>query len=143
MSDREQSIPDPAPEAEWQVWYQDMFDRECPRRVETSGRGLVKGLTELWTRHLRETVRPDGKKGFSRFNLWWTPRSVDIVGNWEGAVRLRGWISGQGNRSLLNKVVAVHAHLIVAGQSSEPILETAVAAADRRDFEARLVRLMP
>ena len=144
MNDRRQSTADPAPEAEWQVWYEDMFDREAPRSVEASGRGLVKGLVELWTRHLRETVRPDGKKGFSRFNLWWTPRSVDIVGDWEGAVRLRGWVfgtQGKDNRSLLNRVAAVHAHLIVAGQSSQAILETAVAAQDLQDFEARLVRL--
>ena len=56
------SPPDPAPEAEWQVWYQDTFDRECPPSVDVRGRGLVSGLTELWARHLFETVRPGGDR---------------------------------------------------------------------------------
>jgi hypothetical protein len=151
MIGRRQTIPDPDPEAEWQVWYQDMFDRECPRSVEVSGRGLVKGLVELWARHLGETIRPNGSEGFSRFNLWCAPRSVKIAGNREGAVRLREWVFSeghvqgstlcQGGRQLLDRIAAVHAHLIVAGQSSEPILEAAAAAQDRRDFESRLARL--
>lgn len=147
MTRRQQIVPDPDPEAEWQVWYQDMFDRECPRSVEASGRGLVEGLVELWTRHLGETIRPDGSQGFSRFNLWCAPRSVHIVGNREGAVRLRGWVFGQGHvrkgdRHLLDRVAVMHANLVVTGQSSEPILEAAAAAQDRQDFESRLTRLV-
>jgi hypothetical protein len=151
VGDRDQSSRLPAPELKWQIWYQDTFDRECPRSVEASGCGLVTGLVELWTRYLGETVRPDGSKGFSQFDLWYVSNSVKVVGKWEGAVRLRGWAFGRGrvqrgtigrgNRHLLNKVATVHAHLIAIGQSSELILETAVAAVDRRDFEARLVRL--
>ena len=151
MIRRQQTIPDPEPEAEWQVWYQDTFDRECPRSVEASGRGLVEGLVELWARHLGETVRPDGSEGFSRFNLWCAPRSVQIVGSREGAVRLRGWVFGKGRIQggplrkgedrLLDRIAVVHAHLIVTGQSSEPILEAASAAQDRRDFESQLASL--
>jgi len=136
-------------EAEWQVWYQDMFDRECPRSVEVSGRGLVKGLVELWARHLGETVRPDGSEGFARFNLWCAPRSVRIVGSLEGAARLRGWVFGvregpvqKGDKRLLTKIAIAHAHLIADGQSSEPILEAAAAAMNRREFEKRLASLM-
>ena len=77
-----------ASEAEWEVWYQDTFDRECPRQVEVAGRGLVEGLIQLWARHLFETVQADGQRGFSRFNLWWKQerRSVVVVGEWEGEV---------------------------------------------------------
>jgi hypothetical protein len=148
MGDREQSTPEMAPEAEWQVWYQDVFDRESPRSVEASGRGLVKGLVELWARYLGETVRPNGSEGFARFNLWCAPRSVKIVGNREGAARLRGWVFGirggsirKGDKRLLNRIAVAHAHLIVDGQSGEPILEAAAAAVDRRDFENRLASL--
>jgi hypothetical protein len=148
MDDREQLTPNIAPQAEWQVWYEDMFDRETPRQVEASGRGLAKGLIELWARYLGETIRPNGSEGFSRFNLWCTPRSVEIIGNREGAVRLRGWVFGiqegsvrKRNRRLLNRIAVAHTRLILAGQSSEPILEAAAAAVDRRDFEGRLASL--
>ena len=56
---------DPAPRAAWELWYQDLFDRECPRQVEVRGQGLVQGLAELWARHLFETVQVDGQKGLS------------------------------------------------------------------------------
>jgi len=71
---------DPDPEAEWQVWYRDTFDRECPPSVDVSGFGLAKGLTELWARHLFEAVGVDGKGGFSRFHLWWKQegKTIDV-----------------------------------------------------------------
>jgi hypothetical protein len=146
----EPSPANPAPEAEWEVWYRDTFDRECPPSVDVSGRGLVRGLMELWARHLFETVRPGGGRGFSRFHLRWKPmRSVEIEGDWEGATRLREWVFGskahsrkgyveEGDTGLLEAVSVAHAHLILADRSCEPILATAAAAADRRDFEARL-----
>jgi hypothetical protein len=81
---------DLAPEAEREVWYQDTFDRECPPSVDVRGRGLVEGLTELWARHLFETVRPSGGEGFSRFHLRWKPgRFVRIEGDQAGATRLQ------------------------------------------------------
>jgi hypothetical protein len=145
---------DPAPEAEWQVWYQDTFDRECPRQVEVAGRGLAKGLIELWARHLFEKVRTDGKKGFSRFNLWWKQKgqSIEVVGEWEGATRVRAWVFGEKQRSykgyvqegdekLLSKVAATHAALALACQTSEIILAAARIAINRKDFEARLLDL--
>ncbi len=144
--------PDPAPDAEWQVWYEDTFDRECPRRVDVSGRGLVRGLAELWARHLCETVTVQGSRGFSRFNLWWTGGGIDIAGNWEGATRLRRWVFGakkhirsgyvaEADADLLAQLAITHAHLILAGQSCAPILEAAAAAADRQDFQRRLADL--
>lgn len=145
-------LPDPAPDAEWQVWYEDTFDRECPRSIDTSGRGLAGGLMELWARHLCGTVQANGSRGFSRFNLWWASRSIEIAGNWEGAVRLRKWVFGahargrrgdveRGDTRLLSKIAVVHAHLVLAGLSCEPILQAAAAALDRRDFERRLADL--
>ena len=129
---------DPAREASWQVWYQDMFDRECPRQVEVSGQGLTPGLMELWARHLFETVGADGKEGFNRFDLWWEQekKSVNIVGSWKGMVRLREWIFGgkrqarkgyvgDGDVDLLTLIARMYAYLIAVGQSSEKILTTA------------------
>ena len=153
MSDRDATLTDPAPDAEWQVWYQDTFDRECPRQVEVSGRGLVRGLTALWERHLAETVRPDGSEGFSRFNLWSAGTSVKISGDRAGALRLRGWVLGRRGRTrrsrisigggrLLRQVAMVHAHLVRAGKDSAPILALAASAADRRAFETQLMALL-
>ena len=145
---------DPDPEAEWQVWYQDTFDRECPRQIEVVGRGLAAGLTELWARHLFETVRTDGQKGFSRFNLWWKQerKSLEVAGEWGGMIRLREWVFGdkrrlyrrrveEGDAGLLMKVAAVHGCLILAGQTSDRILAAAEDSVNREDFEKQLLSL--
>jgi hypothetical protein len=145
---------DLASEAEWQVWYQDTFDRESPRQVEAAGRGLVKGLIKLWARHLFETVQASGQKGFSRFNLWWEQKgqSIEVVGEWEGATRLRAWVFGdkqrsykgyvqEGDEKLLIKIAATHAALALTGQTSEAILAAARTTVNRKDFEAQLLNL--
>lgn len=141
---------DPAPDAEWQVWYRDAFDLECPPSVDVSGRGLAQGLMELWARYLFETVRPGGGKGFSRFHLWWQgERSVDIKGSWEGLTRLREWVFGAqahtrkgyvkaGDARLLRQISRVHAQLVLVGGSCEPILAAAAEADGRQDFTRRL-----
>lgn len=145
----EQPLSDPAPEAEWEVWYRDTFDRECPPSVDVSGRGLAKGLMELWARHLFETVRPGGRRGFSRFHLRWEGNWTEIDGGWEGATRLREWVFGakqhsrkgyvgEGDARLLEKIAITHANLISANQTCEQILAAAGAARDRQDFEIRL-----
>jgi hypothetical protein len=147
-------LVDSDPDAEWEVWYQDTFDRECPRQVEVSGRGLAAGLAELWARHLFETVRADGGKGFSRFNLWWKQerKSVEVVGEWGGMVRLRAWIFGgkrrlskgyveEAEKRLLMRLATVHSYLILAGQTSERILGAAQDAVNREDFERQLLSL--
>jgi hypothetical protein len=144
---------DPAPETEWQVWYRDTFDLECPPSVDVSGCGLVSGLMELWARYLFETVLPNGGTGFSRFYLWWDGgRAIGIEGSWQGATRLRRWVFGdkkhsqkgyvkEGDTRLLKKIAATHTRLVLADQSDDKILAAAASAADRRDFEARLRNL--
>ena len=144
---------DPAPEQEWEVWYRDMFDRECPPSVEVSGRGLVGGLIELWARYLLETVRPEGQLGFSRFHLRReNAPGIQIDGDITGALRLRGWIaedgikSGrrhveQGDRTLLTRVAVAHAQLALAGRSGAEILAAAAGEADRDEFERQLADL--
>jgi hypothetical protein len=144
------AVVDPAPQAEWEVWYRDTFDRECPPSIDARGQGLVQGLKELWARHLFETVRPGGGRGFSRFHLLWKPaRAVAIEGDWQGATRLRGWIFGgkqhsrrgyvaEGDARLLSQVVEAHAALLLAERSGAEILAAAAEARDRRDFEQRL-----
>lgn len=134
-------LVDPDPGAEWEVWYQDIFDRECPRQIEVAGRGLAAGLTELWARHLSETVQANGQKGFSRFNLWWKQekKSVEVAGAWVGMVRLREW--GSGDKELLMRIAALHGCLILAGQTSEGILAAAEASERREEFERRLLRM--
>ncbi|MBN1997877.1 hypothetical protein JW935_10020 [candidate division KSB1 bacterium] len=144
-------VSNPAPDMQWELWYQDVFDRECPRRVEVIGRGLMLGLTELWARHLFETVQADGEKGFSRFNLWCTKeeKSIKVTGTWGGMVRLRKWIFGdkrnvyknfieEGDEGLLVKIARVHSLLVLAGQTSEGILKAAENCTSCEDFEAQL-----
>ena len=143
---------DPAPEAGWQVWYRDLFDRECPPRVEASGYGLVRGLMELWARHLFETVRPDGSEGFSRFNLWWERGQVLIEGDVQGAARVREWVFGRAPRAnggyaaagdawLLHQIALAHAHLVVAGGSCEEILLAAARSAGREEFQTYVAQV--
>ena len=145
----------PEAEATWKLWYQDMFDRECPRKVEVHGQGLVQGLAELWARHLFETVQADGQKGFSRFNLWWQQKneSIEITGAWEGMVRLRQWVFDSqrtasrgylddGDRELLMEIALAHSYLIMAGQSSEPILSAALNFTRREVFQEELLNLI-
>lgn len=131
-------------EAIWQIWYEDTFDRETLRQIETSGQGLTAGLVELWSRHLQETVQAGGEKGFSRFNLWWKQerKSVEVVGEWSGQVRLREWIyGGAGDKKLLQRVAAAHTILIRNGKTSETILAAAETTANRQDFAALLRHL--
>jgi hypothetical protein len=131
-----------------------MFDRECPRKVEVRGQGLVQGLVELWARHLFETVQVDGQKGFSRFNLWWQQpqKSIEIKGDRQGMVRLRRWVFGNkrtashgylddGDRELLMEIALAHSYLVMAGQSSEAILEAAQDCTRREDFQDQLIIL--
>ncbi|HEV3004762.1 MAG TPA: hypothetical protein VGX78_09885, partial [Pirellulales bacterium] len=143
---------DPARDSDWEVWYRDNFDRECPATREVTGRGLVRGLVELWARHLFETVRADGQEGFSDFHLWCDNRRTSIAGPWEGAVRLRRWVFGakehsekgyvaEADANLLETIAAAHAKLHEARQSSEPLLAAARASAERDEFERRLAEL--
>jgi hypothetical protein len=144
----------PASEATWELWYQDLFDRECPRKVEMSGTGLVQGLAETWARHLFETVQADGQKGFSHFNLWWLQKqkSIEIIGNWEGMVRLRRWVFGSqrtanrdylgdGDQALLMEIALAHCYMLLSGKSSEAILKLAQKCANRDDFLKQLADL--
>jgi len=139
-------------EAMWEVWYRDTFDRECPLSVDASGRGLTKGLMELWARFLFETVRPNGSRGFSSFHLRWKELYIDIGGDRVGATRLREWVFGAkkrtavgyvdaGDAALLSEIARIHAALLPGDGSSEQILAAAAASANRMDFEARLSAL--
>ena len=136
-------------DAEWEIWYQDTFDRECPRQVEIIGQGLVEGLIGLWTRHLYETVQANGQRGFSRFNLWWKQesKSIEVVGEWEGVVRLRGWVyedkqqKNKRHTALLKRIAIAHKDQILNGQTSEKILATAKAIETREKFEEWLLSL--
>ncbi|MBD3308400.1 hypothetical protein GF339_18350 [candidate division KSB3 bacterium] len=138
------TISDPAPEATWDLWYHDSFDAACPRRIEVSGKGLLTGLTELWSRYLRETVQSNGREGFSRFNLWWQQerRSITIVGDLTGAVHLKTWVfsTPKGNRGLLHAIALAHCHLILAGRTSAPLLDAASLAADEQEFQFHMLQ---
>jgi hypothetical protein len=121
---------------EWKLWHEDLFDRECPPNVETSGHGLVEGLTELWRRYLSASIGAGGERGLSRFHLSWEGGSATVSGDRKGAARLRGWVGDEP--ALLEKTALAHAELLLAGRTSEEILAAAAASADRGEFGARL-----
>lgn len=149
------------PEARWQLWVEDTFDRETPRQVEVSGQGLAAGLIELWTHHLFGGISDGGHATFTRYNLWWRRRSISIEIAPEPLPlrRLRRWLLGDtkqgrasavatGDRDLQAHVAAVHGALIIAGATrpstagTRPILEAAAATRDGDDFRSRLVGLI-
>lgn len=138
-------------DAEWEFWHRDTFDRKSPPRVDVKGRGLAKGLTELWARYLFESIGLEGRGSFSNFHLWWKQgqKCIDITGDWAGATRLRRWVFGtkqrsdrgyveEGNAHLLKMIAATHAKLILSNQSGEGILAATREADDRQEFERRL-----
>jgi hypothetical protein len=144
---------DPYPTEEWEIWYVDAFDRDAPPSIDVRGRGLVKGLAELWARHLFETVTAKGQQGFSSFQLHWERGKITITGDRKGAKRLRHWLFGkketayqgyvaEANSSLLTAIAYVHARLVQREQSAEEVLVLAVIAKDRKDFEDRLYTLI-
>ncbi|MFT7643422.1 MAG: hypothetical protein ACI9G1_005187 [Pirellulaceae bacterium] len=142
-------------EVEWEVWYRDTFDRECPPKVDVSGVGMVKGLKELWARHLFETVTVDGILGFSRFHLRCDGqpsdgqpnevRCVMIDGDLVGASKLRGWMFGDkeisskgyvgaADSELLTRVAEMHADLVLADRSSSELLQLASRCSNGQEF---------
>lgn len=139
---------------EWEIWYLDMFDRECPPSIEVQGKGLVRGLMELWARYLLETVRPEGWLGFSRFYLRRLDApSVEIKGELSGAQRLREWIAGnnlksgrilmeRGELRLLRQIAIAHVALLQVGRDASEILSAATEAADHTTFERQLHKLL-
>lgn len=70
----------------WQLQYEDTFDREAPPALDAAGGDIIDGLRELWARHLFESVRPDGERGFARFSLFWAEKekTVAVSGEWRG-----------------------------------------------------------
>ena len=131
----------------WQVWYQDNFDRETPRRVEAAGEGLEYGIFELWRRHFSETILANGGRGFACFNLWWAEAgcSVEVVGDWEAQGQLRKWLLDHGwkeeesfgkelDGDLLRMIASRHAALVRRGETSERLLEKVLEVESKAEF---------
>jgi hypothetical protein len=144
---------DPDPAADWEVWYRDTFDRECPPQVDVQGQGLAHGLMELWARYLFEEIGVGGRGGFSSFHFRWRNNRINIAGSWQGATRLREWVFGtqehsskgyiqEGDAELLRRIACTHAHGIQTDPFARAILTAADSAADRERFEAELLVLV-
>ena len=131
----------------WELWYRDLFDRECPPQCEAKGVGLVEGLKKLWERRLCE-----GATGLASFHLQCGPRRIDIAGDGSGgaAAQLRRWTfpaHGDADRDaaaddeVLEKVAATHAVLVRRGSNAQPIFQAAAEATSREQFLTRLANL--
>ena len=141
--------PDAALDVDWEIWYDDLFDRECPTTVVESGSGLAQGLAKLWLRYLKETLGAGGIKGFARFGLRCQGKSIEMTEtNLKRAANLRDWVVGKSSGGkevdydLLEKIAAAHVKFSDEGQQgSERILDAAGEASDLRDFATRLARI--
>ena len=142
------------PMIKWQLWHQDTFDRETPRRIDASGDDLLAGLVQLWARHLFESVQTNGNKGFSRFNLWLLKerQRIEVNGNREGQVRIRAWVYGEKKRSIqgyvqegdiarLTLIAAAHRNLLSQGKNCSDIIEAAAASNQLEVFERKIAYL--
>ena len=138
--------------AQWELWYQDTFDRESPRQKEVTGIGLKQGLCNLWAYHLYETIRPEGFTGFSHFNLWLNQKklSIEIKGDLKGQIKLRQWLfEGRSakllpllqiaDETLVSLIAEFHIQLGLKEQTSARIIEMADAARDRDDFMGEIM----
>ena len=131
----------------WEIWHQDYFDPNTPRKVILAGDELIDGLTELWIRHLYDTLRQDGFVGFSKYNLWLVQsrQSIEVIGDLAGQKKLREWIF-RGNLinnkssldavglNLLYIIAKTHCRLFQEGQTSEIIVEKAKDSDDSDQF---------
>ena len=126
----------------WQLWLQDNFDRETPRRVVSSGQGLLAGLTELWACHFSETVQPGGQAGFLRFNLWYAEGDISVVGEQAGQAKIKAWIDEAGQAGLLPVLAEVHLQLLTRGGTSVPIVSLAQEVPNQQAFVDRVSGLV-
>ena len=133
----------------WELWFQDNFDRESPRRVVQHGEGLVEGLLALWRHHLDETVQKEGILGFARYNLWLPENGVSLVitGEGVGLKKLSQWVwkddaaFGTEDRGLLLKIAQAHAAQDNLAQGSRWIERLARQAQHQLTFEEKLRRV--
>lgn len=141
--------------AKWQIWYQDNFDRECPRLIECEGVDLIQGLQELWLRHLFETLQPNGTLGFSRFNLWWLQRKTDVVikGNIHNLIIIKNWVVNDRKGSIkkyrqfadlhfLERIAFAHCLLIINNDTAEPIINLVSSVKSKKEFDQSLSTLI-
>jgi hypothetical protein len=144
------------PDAAWELWHEDSFDPGTPRQIERTGSGLLKGLVELWQRHLKEVIQPGGFTGFSRFNLWLKKEqfSIDIPVFGPGLKKMRNWIflsdlpgdrdefQPEDGNSILTLVGRAHLNLLLAGNSIDAILLAAENSENCALFKAELLLLI-
>lgn len=143
------SIDDFRKNEDWELWYQDQFDWDCPRKIEVKGKDLVNGLRLLWQYHLHESITPEGQPGFSKFNLRLPllKRSVEISAESSSLVNIRDWVLGLGENvpdplgrdyGLLDLIGQAHYDLLIRGKNIDEIMRIAEASENRLDFSLKL-----
>ena len=129
----------------WEIWSSDLFDRDARPLVETNGEGLARGLSELWLRHLDETVQANGSLGLTRFHLGWERGQVHIHGNTRGGLRLKQWLIPAGPLSSedyldqetaapLLRLGRMHLRVLDHPDAAQLLLEAAATADDFASF---------
>ncbi len=134
---------DPAPAQAWEVIYSDSFDRECPPSTQVSGHGVIPGFVELWCRFLHETVRPEGRAGFSHFELWFDGGPIRVGFervDFKQAATIRRWVFGslgpttesvyeQADKELLHVLARAHARMRTTNGAAAAIVACAESIA--------------
>ncbi len=70
-----------AGEYDWEIWLQENFDPEIPRKIEATDHGLEYGFRLFPERQLIEGVLADGSPGFLVFNLCLSAGKCDFILN--------------------------------------------------------------
>jgi len=122
----------------WMLVSHDLFDRDAAPLVDRRSLSLRDGLKLLWHRTLTERVLPDGRRGFTAFDLRCDGVVIRIPEDFAALERLRGWCAdAQGQvpvyALLLETVAAAHEWLHGHGRNALLILELLKRAHDAED----------
>ena len=120
-------------EVPWELWSNDLFDRDSQPTCESSGSDLTGGCAGLWRLTLDEGIQADGRPTFLWFQLRWSGGAVSLPrdphGNLELA-RLKSWVLTKGVIGALAKTLAGNP----TDTTARRCLSEAALASDAWDF---------
>jgi hypothetical protein len=127
----------------WNLIYQDLFDRETPPMITKTGTGFKSSIFYLWQYTLSEGVTINGSQSLSRFYLQYPDsgqlesefafinfydNSINISSEKEVLAKLRNYIYGDksriegrnnysiAGRKVLSHIVDMHYNLLINSQ---------------------------
>lgn len=109
----------------WEIWSNDMFDRDAAPVREAAGEHTKDGMAELWRRHLTEGVDASGIDTLTAFHLrllpaglnHYTPRGSQYTAV---SLRLREWATSPAHYAILAEFTPEDAYRHAAADPSFP-----------------------